>query len=157
MPIFPKIQSPCPYVNDLASIMDGDMCRVCKRPVTDLTEMSDQQRIAFIQRCEGDACVTYRIPAAIAAALAFGAAAAPLPAAADERATTVKEVVVAGGRVSLPRGAKVARTNVVVAGDIGPIGKAEPSTPSQPHIDTAKPQPASNYRTAPPKPGQEGR
>ena len=77
MAIFPKIQRPCPYVNDLASIMDGDMCRVCKRQVTDLPDMSDRERIAFVKRCAGDACVTYRIPAALAAAAAFAAAAAP--------------------------------------------------------------------------------
>ena len=33
MAIFPKIQSPCPYKGNLSDIMDGDLCRLCKRQV----------------------------------------------------------------------------------------------------------------------------
>jgi hypothetical protein len=31
MASFPKIQNPCPYQDNLAAIMDGDMCRMCRR------------------------------------------------------------------------------------------------------------------------------
>ena len=83
MPPFPKIASPCPYVSNLAAIMDGDQCRMCKRQVFDLTAMSEGERLAFLAGCEEEVCVSYSIPvrpalraAAIAAALAAPAAAA---------------------------------------------------------------------------------
>lgn len=85
MPIFPKIQSPCPYKDDLAAVMDGDMCRVCKRNVFDLTAMDDGERLAFLAGCEEEVCVSYRIPmrAAVAAA-ALAAAAVSVPAMSQE-------------------------------------------------------------------------
>lgn len=80
MAFFPKIQSPCPYKGDLATVMDGSLCRMCKREVHDLTGWSDGERVAFLAGCETEVCVSYRIvrPALAAAALA----AASLPAAA---------------------------------------------------------------------------
>ena len=45
--LFPKIQSPCPYKGNLADVMDGDVCRLCKREVTDLTALGDDERVAF--------------------------------------------------------------------------------------------------------------
>ena len=82
MAIFPKIQSPCPYKSDLAAVMDGDMCRMCERPVFDLSFMSDDERMAFLAGCTGEVCVSYRIPFRPALAAAAMAAALALPGAA---------------------------------------------------------------------------
>lgn len=85
MAIFPKIQSPCPYKGALADIMDGDVCRLCKREVFDLTEMSDAGRVAFLADCTTDqVCVSYRVPIRriAAATAAIATLAAPMSAAA---------------------------------------------------------------------------
>lgn len=85
MPIFPKIQSPCPYKSDLAAVMDGDFCRMCKRQVVDLDGMTDQGRVAYLAGCEEEVCVSYRLPFRPAlAAAAIAAFAAPTAAAAQE-------------------------------------------------------------------------
>ena len=99
MAIFPKIQSPCPYLGELSQIMDGDMCRACKRQVFDLTGMSDDQRVAFMKGCSGEVCVSYRLPmrAALAAALTVAAIAVPTAAAACSDAVEETIVVTAGG------------------------------------------------------------
>ncbi len=85
MPIFPKIQSPCPYKSEVSAALDGEMCRICQRQVFDLTAMTDGERVAFLAGCEEDVCVSYRIPRrpAIAAA-ALAAAAMSVPAYAQE-------------------------------------------------------------------------
>ncbi|HEX5181996.1 MAG TPA: hypothetical protein VFW19_02470 [Allosphingosinicella sp.] len=86
MPIFPQIQSPCPYKSRLASVMEGDLCRMCNRRVIDLSMISDGDRIAFMKGCEQEVCVSYRLPvrpAVAAAALAVAAAAIPTAAAAQ--------------------------------------------------------------------------
>jgi predicted Fe-S protein YdhL (DUF1289 family) len=85
MAIFPKIQSPCPYIDQRASIMEGESCRMCKRQVFDLTHMSDGERVAFMKSCSGEVCVSYKFPvrpALAAAALAVAAIAMPTAAAA---------------------------------------------------------------------------
>lgn len=83
MALFPKIQSPCPYKGDLSAILDGSMCRLCKRQVFDLSDMSDGERVAFMQGCSGEVCVTYRVrPVLAAAAIAAAAFAVPTAAAA---------------------------------------------------------------------------
>lgn len=86
MAIFPKIQSPCPYKGELSAIMDGDTCRLCKREVYDLTDMRDEERVAFLAACAGEVCVSYKLPvrAALAAAIVAAAAAVPMAAAAQE-------------------------------------------------------------------------
>src|SRR6185295_18004018 len=83
MPMFPKIQSPCPYKSQLSAMMDGDFCRMCKRQVVDITEMTDAERVALIAGCADEICVSYRRPlrVAAAAAIAVVAGAAPLAAA----------------------------------------------------------------------------
>ena len=97
MAIFPKIQSPCPYKGDLSAIMDGDVCRLCKREVFDLSGMSDGERVAFMKGCAGEVCVSYRLrPALAAAAFAVAAIAVPTAAAACSDSTEV-EVVMVGG------------------------------------------------------------
>jgi predicted Fe-S protein YdhL (DUF1289 family) len=96
MALFPKIQSPCPYVDRLSSIMDGDMCRVCKREVFDLTNMSDDERVSFMKGCAGEVCVSYKIPIRVAAAaLVVAGSAMPMAAAACDDVTTI--VVTGGG------------------------------------------------------------
>jgi predicted Fe-S protein YdhL (DUF1289 family) len=94
MPIFPKIQSPCPYKSNLAAVMDGEMCRACKRNVFDLTAMSDGERLAFLAGCEEEVCVSYRIPRAAFAAAALAAAAASSPAMGQEVAAPETEVAI---------------------------------------------------------------
>jgi len=98
MAMFPKIQSPCPYKGNLSDIMDGDVCRLCKRQVFDLTAMSDGERVAFLDGCEGEVCVSYKLtlrPAIAAAALAAAVIAAPTMAAACDDDGVV--VVMTGG------------------------------------------------------------
>ena len=96
MAIFPKIQSPCPYKSDLASVMNGDMCRMCERQVFDLSFMSDQDRMAFLAGCTGEVCVSYRLPfrPALAAAAMAAALALPTAAAAQEQAAPVAEAAI---------------------------------------------------------------
>lgn len=94
MPIFPKIQSPCPYKSDLATVMDGDWCRMCSRTVFDLTAMDDGERLAFLAGCEEEVCVSYRIPArAMVAAAALAAASVSAPAMGQEVAAPEIEAV----------------------------------------------------------------
>lgn len=95
---YPKIQSPCPHKGDLASIMDGDICRLCDRRVFDLSAFSDEEGRAFIAGCKGEVCVSYkfRIRPALAAAMAAAALAAPMAAAAQER-TVESEMIIVGG------------------------------------------------------------
>jgi predicted Fe-S protein YdhL (DUF1289 family) len=102
MAIFPKIQSPCPYMGQLSSIMDGDMCRVCKRQVFDLSDMSDGERVAFMKGCTGDVCVSYKFtvrPALAAAMVAAAVIAAPMSAAAQD---ATSEIVITGGGINDP-------------------------------------------------------
>jgi predicted Fe-S protein YdhL (DUF1289 family) len=93
MALFPKVQSPCPYKGALSDIMDGDICRLCKREVFDLTAMTDGERVQFLSTCEGEVCVTYAFklrPAVAAAALAASTIALPL--AAQEAPPAAEEV-----------------------------------------------------------------
>jgi predicted Fe-S protein YdhL (DUF1289 family) len=101
MALYPKIESPCPYKGgDLAAIMDGDVCRLCKREVFDLTAMGDAERVAFMTGCAGEVCVTYRMPmrtALAAAVLAAAVVAVPTAAAACSDPTETYITVVVGG------------------------------------------------------------
>jgi hypothetical protein len=98
MAVFPKIDSPCPYKSNVAAVMDGDMCRMCKRQVFDLSDMRDEERIAFMAGCtEDEVCVSYRIPLrpALAAAAMAVSVMAPMAAAAQE---DYVDIVVGGVR-----------------------------------------------------------
>ncbi len=98
MAMLPKVQSPCPYKDRLASVMEGDFCRMCKRDVCDLTHMTDGGRREFIAACEGEVCVSYRVrPALVAAAMAASVAA--LPVAAQDAAPSPEAVVYGGDAV----------------------------------------------------------
>jgi predicted Fe-S protein YdhL (DUF1289 family) len=105
MALFPKIQSPCPYIDRLSSLMDGETCRMCKRQVFDLTHMSDGERVAFMKGCSGEVCVTYKFPVrkVLAAAVAVATIGAPMAAAACD-ATDV--VIVSGGGIKDPANVK---------------------------------------------------
>jgi predicted Fe-S protein YdhL (DUF1289 family) len=109
MPIFPKIASPCPYLNRLDEIIDADVCRMCSRQVFDLTHMTDGERLAFLAGCEEEVCVSYSIPirpalraAAIAAAIALPSAASALPRRAPQPPVPIM-VPVAGGIAPPPQ------------------------------------------------------
>jgi len=98
MALFPKIQSPCPYKSRLSTVMDGDMCRMCKRQVFDLSDMSDDARVAFLKGCAGEICVSYRFPVRPAlAAAAIAVASMALPTAAAACDATDEVVVMVGG------------------------------------------------------------
>ena len=99
MAIFPKIQSPCPYKSQLASVMDGDVCRMCKRQVYDLSDWSDEQRVVFLKGCQTEVCVSYRFrigPAIAAAAVAAVALGVPAAAAAQDECEEIAELWVGG-------------------------------------------------------------
>ncbi len=141
MAIFPKIQSPCPYKSQLASVMDGDMCRMCQRQVFDLTDMDDAGRMAFMAGCKEEVCVSYRLPVRLAAAaVALAALATPMAAAAADAAAAPQEViteVMVGGIKDLahvkyiedPADKAMAELPVVYEGDAGPA-KAAAATPA---------------------------
>jgi len=118
MAFYPKIQSPCPYIANLAAIMDGDFCRMCERQVFDLTHMSSDEKKAFLDGCTGEVCISYRLSPAIAAAAL--AAAMPAAAAAQDLSPVVPDaaavaastaeiaamgdsIVVTGGGIKDPR------------------------------------------------------
>lgn len=118
MASFPKIQSPCPYQGNLAAIMDGDFCRMCRRQVFDITDWTDGERVAFLAGCREEVCVSYRIVRPALAAAALAAAAIPTAAAAQAQNTapapvlavtaeeigdTGMEVVITGGGITDPR------------------------------------------------------
>jgi hypothetical protein len=97
MPIFPKIQSPCPYKGPLADILEGDMCRLCHREVIDLDPFTDAERIAFLAGCKTQVCVSFKLRPAIAAAITAATLGAPLSAAAEEG--DVEAILVVGGMI----------------------------------------------------------
>jgi hypothetical protein len=132
MTLFPRIQSPCPYKDDLAAVMDGDMCRMCKRQVTDITAFSDAQRVAFFKGCGGEVCVSYRVPARAVLAAAALAAAAAMPAAACDAGT---EIVIVGG-IKAPHSVEMVPVAVETF--------ADKSVPQLPVVYDDKPAPKSN-------------
>ena len=107
MAIFPKIQSPCPYVDRLDTVMDGDLCRLCNRQVFDLTAMTDGERVAFMKGCSGEVCVSYRFPVRQAMAAAVTAAVLATPAVsfaqqAPVDASGLEMIVVTAGAIKDP-------------------------------------------------------
>src|SRR5262245_20955151 len=99
---FPKIQSPCPYKGDLSAIMDGDVCRLCKREVFDISAWTDGERAAFLKGCAGEVCVGYNFRPALAAAVAAAALGTATAACAQDApdamaAEEVYEEIIVGG------------------------------------------------------------
>lgn len=141
MPLFPKIDSPCPYKGDLADILDQDrMCSLCEREVHDLTDMSNPERSEFLASCtEDQVCVSYKVPAA--AILAASLVIAPVTAHADDtNATPAAET----------SGAKIAKEDFVSGGvivSLGPVGENGSETPTVTDVDehtNASPIPGMN-------------
>ena len=143
MALYPKIDSPCPYRDNLAAILDGDMCRLCKRQVFDLTAMADAERVSFFANCETEeVCVSYKIPLRLAAAalaasvMALPAAAAPtedVSVSADETVTADiedEEVIVMGGGIRMPR--EVVFVDEKADADIPELPTVEESAPATP-------------------------
>lgn len=97
MAIFPRIQSPCPYKDDLAALMEGDTCTACKRKVFDLTALSDAERVAFFAGCAEEVCVSYKAPLRLVAAAALAAAALAAPMSAAAQDTDEVELIIIGG------------------------------------------------------------
>ncbi len=62
MGLFPKVESPCPYVDRLDEILADDFCAMCERNVFDLTHMSTEDRQIFLSNCSGEVCVRYNFP-----------------------------------------------------------------------------------------------
>src|ERR1041384_2856105 len=101
MAIFPKVQSPCPFVDRLSTMMAGDVCRACKRQVFDLSAMSDGERVAFMKGRSSRVGVSYKMRAtpAVRAAMIPAGLAAPAAACPDETSVVV---VVTGGGITDP-------------------------------------------------------
>ena len=108
MKFFPKVYSPCPYKGALSDIMDGDICRLCKREVHDLTDMAEDAKLALFDSCSDEICVTYRIdmrPALAAMAVGAGVMAPTALAAQDNPGTAApyaaedsgERIIVVGG------------------------------------------------------------
>jgi hypothetical protein len=127
MPLFPKIQSTCPYKSDIAAIMDGDMCRMCKRQVFDITAMSDGDRVAFLAGCEEEVCVSYSIGPALRAAALAAAIALPTAAAAQE------EMVIIVGGITAPSSVKMVHVpDDVSIPELPVLYEEEEPAPAQP-------------------------
>lgn len=136
MPLFPKIQSACPYKSDIAAIMDGDHCRMCKRQVVDLTAMSDGERVAFLAGCEEEVCVSYALPIRRAVRAAAVAAAIAVPTAAAAQAQEV--IVITVGGITAP--SSVTMVEVPDDGSIPELPvlyEDEAETPARTEADSA--------------------
>jgi hypothetical protein len=103
MAIFPKVQNPCPYKGNLSEVMDGDFCRKCEKQVHEITDWTDDQRLALLHNSPGEVCVSYKLPvgtAIAAAAIAAAAMGAPTAAFAQQQGgvgTEVVELIMVGG------------------------------------------------------------
>jgi hypothetical protein len=85
MAFYPRIQMQCPYKSNLASMMEGDMCGICKTQVVDMSAWSDDEGRAFVANRKEATCITYRMPLRPAlAAAALAVAALPTMAAAQQ-------------------------------------------------------------------------
>lgn len=127
--MFPKIQRPCPYAGRLAEVMDGDFCRMCKRSVTDLDALDAAARAAFLASCGDEACVSYRLPRAAAAAAFVAVLAAPVTAFAASPALSgevVEEAMPTDGLVKQPEPPPLSAEDYVLM--VGGIGMHRPLT-----------------------------
>jgi len=146
--MFPKIARPCPYLDRLDQVMDGDFCRMCERTVTDLTAMDTAERAAFMAACGGDACISYTTrlsPAVAAAALAASAAIlVPAPALAQRHKA----------KVSHPRPVQPVEVPPLyfLAGAPPPMPVPQVQPPPPPAGDPPRDQPAVGDRRPEAKP-----
>ncbi|MBO9713151.1 hypothetical protein [Sphingomonas sp.] len=133
--MFPPIDRPCPYVDRLDSVMDGDFCRMCRRTVFDLTAMDEAERRAFLAGCASDdeVCVRYLRPALAAAALAASVAALPAAAQQAPGQTPTPQPLPANAVASEDE-----EVAIVTAGRVGPSVWADPHATSLPPITVQK-------------------
>lgn len=152
MGLFPVIQSPCPYKGDLSGIMDGSLCRLCKREVVDISALDDAARVALVAGCPEELCVSYKVAARSAlAAMAMGAAVASLPVAAQDMAapaadtTTYEEdmVIIVGGLRAPKKTEWVKEDGQHAAPDLPVIYDDEPAAPKKDRIKDIKTRPTS--------------
>lgn len=143
MAIFPKIQSACPYKGSLADILDGEVCRLCKRQVFDLTDMSDDERVAFMRGCSGEVCVSYKLATrrVLAATVAVAAIGAPMAAAACDDAT--QEIVISTGGIKDP--ASVTWTENYSDRSIPDLPVTYEQQPKNAQSSAQSPQPARSH------------
>jgi hypothetical protein len=76
MTLRPRIARTCPARANLTLAMEGAYCRLCRKTVHNLDAMSATQRCALFASAREEVCVSYRMPASLAAA-ALGLAALP--------------------------------------------------------------------------------
>jgi hypothetical protein len=139
---FPAIQRPCPYLDRLDSVIEGDFCRMCRRDVHDLTFMDDRERADFLAACGGDACVSYRMkvkPALAAAMIAASAAVLVAP----EAALAASHHAGRSHQRHRQRPVQVQPVMIQVAGGIMPPeplrGPVPPPSPPAPPVRPQKP------------------
>lgn len=154
MAFFPKVQSPCPYKADLAAIMDGDTCRMCKRQVVDITDWSDAARRELIAGCKDEVCVAYKIVRPALAAAALAAATIPTAAMAQEQAAAPTADTTVAPVTTAEIGETVAEQDYIIVGGIKDPANAEfasaeelaaiPEVPVTYEDDEAAPAPAAN-------------
>jgi hypothetical protein len=111
---FPIIDSPCPLSQLELSGIAGH-CGRCGKTVHALDGMDDADRSAFMRQAKGPICVSYRLPIAVAAALALSLA-APVLAHDASADSTVHQAIAAPARVASP----VAKTPMVASTDTQP-------------------------------------
>jgi hypothetical protein len=70
MPCLPKIDRPCPLARDAQRALAGH-CGLCGHEVHALDALDDAQRRELLAGARGAVCVSYRVPAALAASLAL--------------------------------------------------------------------------------------
>lgn len=143
MAVFPRIDSPCPYKNGLAAIMDGDYCRMCRRTVFDLSPMSDDERRAFLSGCSEKVCVSYALPlrpVIAAAAMAAAAMAVPSAAAAQEAEVNaeVEEMMIFVGGITAPGQAEMVEDPADASVPELPVVYEEPAQPAEGGAERAK-------------------
>lgn len=152
MPLFPKIQSPCPYKSQLAAVMDGDFCRMCERQVFDLSAFSDGERQAFLAGCADEVCVSYRLPlrGALAAAALTAATASPASASVNDPVAAPVEVQVET-QVEEEAAADELSFEVIIVGGIKDPANAEfvalpedETVPELPAVYEDEPQPEAS-------------
>lgn len=137
MPLFPRIQSPCPYQGRLSEIMDGDVCRLCSRHVFDLTHMNDGERLAFLAGCEEEVCVSYAVRFVPAVRAAAVAAALAIPAA----ASAGDVIRVTGGGIKDPRRVEMVELPAEAAvPELPVVYEEEPAAGARPAQSAAEPE-----------------
>ena len=134
MSLLPWVQKPCPVLDRLDAMMDGDVCRLCNREVHDITGLDYAERAAFFEACNGNACVRYRFEAgpALAAALIAASAAVAIPAAATPQATHHSRHVPHPPRLVSPP-----QVEMVTAGVIA-LPPAPPRQPEAPPVKSKR-------------------